>query len=98
MRRPRRIRTLFFLCNRQTASEISEAVCLFFARIMRIMLLAVFARGDTGLFFENAGEVALVVEAHSAGNFRDRHPGRTEQRLAALNAQAVDVLGERAAQ
>src|SRR5699024_2085129 len=75
-----------------------KAVCLFFARIVRAALLAVFAGRDAGLLFEDAREVALVVEPDSAGDLRDRHPGGAEQSLAALNAQAVDVLGEGAAE
>ena len=64
---------------------------------MRCVLLPELARCDTGLPFENAGKVALVVKADRAGDLGDRDAGRAQQRLAALDTQAVDIFGKRTA-
>ena len=47
---------------------------LFFMYAVCAALLTVFARGNTGLFFKNAGEVALVVKSDRTGDLRDRMP------------------------
>ena len=76
----------------------SRPLFFFFLFALGAALPPVFARGNTGLLFKNAGEVALVVKSDRTGDLRDRHAGRTEQGFAALDSQAVDIFGECAAQ
>ena len=60
--------------------------------------VTVFAGGSPHMAFENTGEIALIVKTDCAGNFCNRHGAFPQIDLAALNAQAVDIFGESAAE
>lgn len=58
------------------------------------VIRTVFSGRNTDLAFENTGKIALIFESDRAGNFRQCHAAALQIQLAALNAQAVGVLGK----